>query len=93
MEVDSRQNGTSTPEDNKLTALRITILFNRAFWQELNHQFNKSNVGYKDIIKEQPDYIDAFLRLSYLAKKRGDIPRAFYWIDEASKSRAKAPVN
>ena len=40
-----------------------------------------------------PDYIDAFLRLAYLAKKRGDINRAFYWIHESTKSKAKAPVN
>ena len=33
------------------------------------------------------------LRLAYLAKKRGDVDRALHWIDEASKSRAKAPVN
>jgi len=31
--------------------------------------------------------------LAYLAKKRGDVNRALHWIEEASKSRAKAPVN
>jgi hypothetical protein len=40
-----------------------------------------------------PDYIDAFLRLAYLANKRGDINRAFFWIHESTKSKAKAPVN
>jgi len=33
------------------------------------------------------------LRLAYLARKRGDVNRALHWIDEASKSKARAPVN
>ena len=48
---------------------------------------------YKQIFTEHPDYIDAFLRLSFLARKRGDINRCLYWIDEACKSKARAPVN
>lgn len=95
MEIDSRAQNPADKKDvaNKYNALRITILFNTAFWYELDHQFNLSNIWYKKIIQEQPDYIDAFLRLAYLAKKRGDVNRSFHWIDEASKSRAKAPVN
>lgn len=48
---------------------------------------------YKEIIALHSDYIDAYLRLAYLAKKRGDTHRAIEWIDKASKSKAKAPVN
>ena len=28
-----------------------------------------------------PDYIDAQMRLAYLARKRGDTYRAIHWID------------
>jgi len=28
-----------------------------------------------------------------LARKRGDLQRCLHWIDEATKSKAKAPVN
>jgi len=31
--------------------------------------------------------------LAYLARLRGDLYRCLHWIDEASKSKAKAPVN
>ena len=48
---------------------------------------------YKEIISLHSDYIDAYLRLAYLAKKRGDTHRAIEWIDKASKSKAKAPGN
>ena len=33
------------------------------------------------------------MRLAYLARLRGDLYRCLHWIDEASKSKAKAPVN
>jgi hypothetical protein len=33
------------------------------------------------------------MRLAYLARGRGDIGRALFWVEEASKSKAKAPVN
>ena len=33
------------------------------------------------------------MRLAYLARRRGDTYRAIHWIDQASKSKAKAPVN
>jgi tetratricopeptide (TPR) repeat protein len=64
-----------------------------AYWYENDNQYDQANNLYKTIIGEQPDYIDAFLRLAYLARKRGDTHRALFWIDEASKSKARAPVN
>lgn len=48
---------------------------------------------YKQIQAEHPDYIDAFLRLALLARRRGDSSRALHWIEEACKSKARAPVN
>lgn len=48
---------------------------------------------YKSIISECPDYIDAYHRLAYLARQRGDYPRALNWVDEASKTKSRIPVN
>lgn len=64
-----------------------------AYWYETQTQLDQANHLYKAIIQEHSDYIDAFLRLAYLAKKRGDVSRALHWIEEACKSKAKAPVN
>lgn len=33
------------------------------------------------------------MRLAYLARKRGDVHRCLHWIDEASKSRVRTPIN
>lgn len=52
-----------------------------------------ANSLYKDIIQESPDYIDAYHRLAYLARQRGDYSRALHWVEQATQSRAKAPVN
>ena len=88
--INQINNGTET---NKMKSIRLSTLFNMAYWHESSHQYDQANNLYKEIINEHPDYIDAYLRLAYLAKKRGDTHRAIHWIDEASKSKAKAPVN
>lgn len=38
---------------------------------------------YKKIVEEEPTYTDAYLRLSYLAKKRGDPKRSIDYVDQA----------
>lgn len=83
----------NSEENKKLEAIKISTLFNIAFWYETDHQYDKASSRYKEIKDKHPDYIDAFLRLAYLARMRGNINRAFYWIEEATKSRAKAPIN
>lgn len=47
---------------------------------------------YKSILKEEPNYTDAYLRLSYLAKNRGDIKRSLDFV-EASKTNFKKGFN
>jgi tetratricopeptide (TPR) repeat protein len=76
-----------------MQALRISILFNMGYWYEMDHQLDQANVLYKQIIHEQPDYIDAYLRASVLAQNRGDTSRAIHWIDESTKCKLKAPYN
>ena len=80
-------------EIKKLHAIKISTLFNIAYWYETDHQYDQASSRYKEIKDKHPDYIDAFLRLAYLARMRGNISRAFYWIEESTKSKAKAPVN
>jgi hypothetical protein len=63
------------------------------YWYETDHKYDQASSLYKQVTTLHPDYIDAFLRLAYLANKRGDINRAFFWIHESTKSKAKAPVN
>lgn len=77
----------------KYKSLKLTVLFNMGYWHEHAHEYSQANIIYKQICSSHPDYIDAFLRLAFLARKRGDISRALFWIDEASKSKARAPVN
>ena len=37
---------------------------------------------FKGIIKESPTYIDAYMRLAYLARRRGDYKRALEYIEQ-----------
>ncbi len=40
---------------------------------------------YKRLIEECPEYVDAYLRLSYLARKRGNTQRALDYLEMARK--------
>ena len=44
-------------------------------------KYGEANELYKKIIQEEPCYVDAYLRLSYLAKKRGNNKRAFEYLE------------
>ena len=46
-------------ESTKLNSLKLTTLFNIAYWHENNHQFDQANTLYKQIVGSNPDYIDA----------------------------------
>lgn len=65
------------PDDSRLLALRITSKFNLGFWYEENHQLGEASEMYKQIIAEEPNYVDAYLRLAILARSRGDHRRSF----------------
>jgi len=88
-----QKKGEKTEENKKLEAIKISTLFNIAYWYETDHQYDEASSRYKEVKDKHPDYIDAFLRLAYLARMRGNVSRAFFWIEESAKSRAKAPVN
>lgn len=37
---------------------------------------------FKGIIKDEPSYTDAYMRLAYLAQRRGDMKRALEYIEQ-----------
>lgn len=39
----------------------------------------------------EPTYVDAYLRLAYLARNRGDYKRALEYIEDAKKNHIKQP--
>ena len=80
-------------ETNKLKSINLSILFNIGYWHEVKKQLDEATKIYKQIIDLHPDYIDAYLRLASIAKSQGQIENAIEWIDKASMSKAKAPVN
>jgi len=87
------EEGTQEPSHNKYKALKLTLMFNIGYFHEQNYQLDEASNLYKQITSEYPEYFDAYLRLAFLARKRGDFQRCLFWIDEASKSKAKAPIN
>jgi hypothetical protein len=78
--------------DKRLVALSLNIKFNLAYCKEHHNKIGEANDLYKSILKEEPNYTDAYLRLAYLAKKRGDIKRSLDFV-EASKSNFKKGFN
>jgi tetratricopeptide (TPR) repeat protein len=84
--------------DTRVKALRITTRFNLACSLEKNLQIGDASELFKAIISEEPTYTDAYLRLAYLARTRGDVKRALEYVDMASKNliqndRLVKPVN
>lgn len=74
-----------TNGDPKLQALSLTIRFNLGcLYDKLNQVAEASNI-YKLIIKEEPGYVDAYLRLAIQAKQRGSLKRQHDYIDMAKK--------
>ena len=74
---------TIRKDDSRIKAIMITSRFNLAYWYEQHNQFGEATDLYKQIIKEEPCYVDAYIRLAYLAKKRGNNKRAFEYIEQA----------
>lgn len=78
--------------DKRLQALSLNIKFNLAYCKEHHNQIGEANDLYRTILKEEPNYTDAYLRLAYLAKNRGDIKRSLDFV-EASKANFKKGFN
>lgn len=81
----------SNPNDQKILAIRTTCRFNLGCYYEQHNRLGEASELYKQIIHEEPNYVDAYLRLAYLAKARGDIKRAMEYIEEAKRQQVKKP--
>ena len=57
------------------------------------NKLEKATNQYQALFEENPDYTDAAHRLAYLARSQGDFNKAYEWVDEATKTKLKAPVN
>jgi Tfp pilus assembly protein PilF len=66
--------------DLRLSALKITTKFNLACCIEHENVAEATEI-YKSLIKEEPSYTDAYIRLAYLAKRRGDLVKAVNYVD------------
>jgi len=73
---------TKEPNNTHLKSLSIILYFNEACQYEALGEIGKATNNYKYIIKEEPYYVDAYLRLAILAQKRGSLGKA---IDYANK--------
>ena len=79
------------PEDNRLRAICLTAKFNLGIWYENHNRYGEATERYKSIVQEEPAYVDAYLRLAYLAKNRGNIKRALEYIEQAKANQVKKP--
>ena len=68
-------------KDKRLMALRLNIRFNLACCMEHAHKIGEATELFRSLIKDEPSYTDAYLRLAYLARARGDIRRALEYVD------------
>ncbi len=78
--------GGAGEEHNRLLAVSITARFNLGYWHEQQLNFGEAKQIYNIIIREETTYLDAYLRLAYLANKRGNHERAFALLDDAKKN-------
>ena len=68
-------------KDKRVTALRLTIRFNLACCYDNASRIGEASEMFKAIIREEPSYTDAYMRLAYLAQRRGDLKRAIDYIE------------
>jgi len=68
-------------EDKRLLALRLTVKFNLACCHNKASRIGEASEMYKAIIQEEPSYTEAYMKLAYLAQRRGDLKRAIDYIE------------
>ena len=60
-----------------------TLDFNKAYIFEQMGEYPKATNLYKEIIKRNPAYIDAYLRIAFLAIRNNDLVRALHYAKSA----------
>ena len=73
------------PSSIRLKSISITLFFNEALQLETLGNIGEATNLYKYIIKQEPNYTDAYLRLAILASQRGSHPKAIEYAEKASK--------
>lgn len=63
----------------------MTARFNLGYWHELHLNLGEAKEIYGDILRKEATYLDAYLRLAYLAARRGNPERAFALLEDAKK--------
>jgi tetratricopeptide (TPR) repeat protein len=86
-----------SPESMRLKAISVTLNFNEACQFEALGNIGEATNIYKHIIniqkREEPHYVDAYLRLAILAKQRGGIAKAIEYTEKAIRYQIdKKPV-
>lgn len=67
----------------------MTLRFNQAWCFEQKEKTEVASDLYNAIIKEEPTYTDAYLRLSDMAKRRGEFQQALEYADQARANHVK----
>jgi tetratricopeptide (TPR) repeat protein len=70
-------------ESYKSQSIKNTILFNLGCLLEEMCRFGEANDIFKQIINENPYYVDAQLRMGYLQFKRGSLVKALETLEKA----------
>lgn len=73
------------PQSTRLKAISMTLYFNEACHFESIGAIGDATNIYKYIIKEEPYYVDAYLRLAILAKNRGGLSKAVEYAEKAAR--------
>jgi len=72
-----------------LRSLQISVDFNLALYYDSQALFDVSHFLYKKIINENPHFIEAYIKLSELYKKRGNKVKAESYIKQAIEKHFK----
>ena len=72
-----------SPNSTRLKSISLILHFNEACQLETLGEVGQATNIYKYIIKEEPYYVDAYLRLAILAKQRGSIAKAVEYGEKA----------
>lgn len=72
-------------------AVRITATYNLARLYEEQFDYQKAENLYKDIVKENPKYVDAYLRLGCICKVKGQLSEAYDWFKEGLTDGEERP--
>eukprot|EP00117_Sycon_ciliatum_P023928 scpid24561/ scgid20224/ RNA polymerase-associated protein CTR9 homolog; SH2 domain-binding protein 1; Tetratricopeptide repeat-containing, SH2-binding phosphoprotein of 150 kDa len=78
-------------EDVYYHSITITILYNMARLMESRSRMDEAEALYKRIIKEQPMYIDCYLRLGCMARTREQWYEASEWFKEGLLQQPEHP--